>query len=203
MKAFVRNLGIVACLFVSFSAAAQKKTYCPPGTVKFLPTETGVKHATFIDHSPITVIAWLEFLYWNEREYGKESAEYKAVLPDSLVCLQAYQGDWRYPGYRNYPMVGITYEQAVEYCKWRADRVNESLNLRKEKYTVSYSLPTEADLNVAYEQYKITYCYPSDPPVNELTAEKTVMIKGWRLSFEPYQEASAMIGFRCVAEIHK
>jgi len=211
MKALVRNLSLVMCLLLSLFVAAQK----PPGTVRLKPSKIGIKHAMFIDKKEITIIAWIEYLSWTSRIYGSESAEYKAILPDSLICLEAYpletypenwkcSGYWKRNEYWSYPIiVGITYEQAIEYCKWRTDRVNENLKRKKKNYTVSYSLPTEADLKEAYEQYKITYYYPYEPPVNELIAEKTVMIKGWRLSFEPYEEASATIGFRCVAEIHK
>ncbi len=29
------------------------------------------------------------------------------------------------PGYNNYPVVGVTWEQARDYCDWRTDRINE------------------------------------------------------------------------------
>ena len=29
------------------------------------------------------------------------------------------------PAYNNYPVVGISWVQATEYCKWRTDRLNE------------------------------------------------------------------------------
>ena len=203
MKTFVRNLSIIACLFFSFSVVAQKSPSPPPGTVLLKPSKTEEKHATFIDIWPLTVMDWLEYMYWTEKEYGTESVEYKAILPDTLMGSQSYPENWRHPTCRNFPMIGISYEQATAYCKWRADKVNEQLKLKKKKYTVSYSMPTETDLKEAFKQWKITYCYPFDLPVNELTAEKTVMIKGWNLSFEPYQGASTTVGFRCVAEIHK
>jgi formylglycine-generating enzyme required for sulfatase activity len=199
MKIAHRHL-VIILLSLSFSATAQK---VPPGTVKLEPSKTGERHAAFIDANPITVEAWLEFLYWTKEKYGIESAEYKAMLPDSLVCLQAYPNEWRHPRYRHFPIVGISYEQAVKYCAWRTDRVNELLKIKKKKYTASYSLPTEADFKRAYIQFRIVYCYPYEPPVNELTAEQTVMVKGWELSFEPYQGASKNVGFRCTAEIQK
>ena len=205
MKVLIRNLSLIVCLLFSLSVAAQKRVTAPPGTVQLQPSKTGAKHATYIDEREITVFAWSEFLWWTEKEYGKESTEYKSILPDSTICLYAYsaKGGFQHLAYGNFPIVGITYEQAVKYCAWRADRVNEVLKIKKKNYKVSYSLPTEADLKEAYVQYRITYCYPFDQPVNELTAEKTVMIKGWRLSFEPYEEASATVGFRSVEEIHR
>ena len=208
MNTLLRNFWGVLFLLLSFSVAAQKE---PPGTHPLKPSETGEKHAAFIDNEVVTVLGWYEFLYWTKRTYGEGSEEYKAILPDSLICSQAY-GYYFYSEkyyipvpqrYRNFPIVGITYEQVIKYCAWRSDRVNEMLKLKKKKYTVSYALPTEADLKEAYKQWKIVYCYPYDRPVSELTAEKMVMIKGWELSFESYQGAGATLGFRCVAEMHK
>jgi len=207
MNTLHRNFCIILLLFFVFSATAQKQTP-PPGTAPLNPSETETKHAAFIDNEVITVFAWLEYLWWIAKEHGEESAEYKACLPDILICEQVYPDTWRNAKYRKYPIVGITYEQAGAYCAWRSDRVNEMLKLQKNQkkygYTVTYSLPTENDLREAYRQFRIGGCFDYDYPVNELTAEKTVMIKVWRSElFQPYQEADFVTGFRCVAEVQK
>jgi len=212
MRTIHKKLGIILFLLFAASAMAQKQVP-PPGTVKLKPSKTGVKHAMYIDEKEITNFAWLEYSHWIAKEYGKESAEYKEILPDSIICMQAHTSPygWQYVGYRNNPIVGITYEQAIKYCKWRTNRVNEMLNFQKNKkkygYTVTYSLPTEADFKEAYEQLLIRYYFPYEFSTNELTAEGKVVIKGWGLSFKPYEEYkeceaySSFIGFRCVAEI--
>ena len=33
----------------------------------------------------------------------------------------------RHPSYREYPVVGVSWEQANDYCIWRTDRVNERI----------------------------------------------------------------------------
>ena len=33
----------------------------------------------------------------------------------------------RHPAYRDYPVVGVSWEQANDYCTWRTDRVNERI----------------------------------------------------------------------------
>jgi sulfatase modifying factor 1 len=38
---------------------------------------------------------------------------------------------FRHPAYRNYPVVGVTWSQANDYCTWRTDRVNEMLLIKK------------------------------------------------------------------------
>ena len=33
----------------------------------------------------------------------------------------------RHPAYKYYPVVGVSWSQATDYCKWRTDRVNERI----------------------------------------------------------------------------
>lgn len=40
-----------------------------------------------------------------------------------------------HPAYSNYPVVGVSYEQALAYCDWRTNRLNEAI-LQKEKVDI-------------------------------------------------------------------
>ena len=60
------------------------------------------------------------------------------ALPDTLVWRSelAYNEPYveyyfRYPAYNYYPVVGVTWEQAHDFCIWRTDRVNEKLLIDK------------------------------------------------------------------------
>lgn len=163
----------------------------------------------------ITLQDWVDYLWWLGRE--KDTVKFKAMLPDGLHNLQIYSMDWeknidyidtlgilkwrwRYPAFRDYPLIGISYEQVIEYCAWRTDRVNELLKLRKKKYTVVYTLPTEEDCGRGYFLLERSSC---SEIFRELTAEKTVLRRFLKIRFQSYQGAEANLGFRCVAEIQK
>jgi hypothetical protein len=38
---------------------------------------------------------------------------------------------FRHPAYSDYPVVGVSWEQAEAYCAWRTDRVNEQILVKK------------------------------------------------------------------------
>lgn len=89
----------------------------------------------YMDESEVTNIAYREYLYWLERLFGDTYPElYQKAVPDTLVWLEelAYnepfvENYFRHPAYNNYPVVGVSWLQANEFCKWRSDRVNEKI----------------------------------------------------------------------------
>jgi len=140
-----------------------KTTFIPPGTVK-------VDDSTYIDETEISNFMWVEYLYWQEKTYGLASNEYKNALPDTLVWKNgiSYNEPYvayylRHSAYRNYPVVGISYEQAVAYCRWRTERVKElyAIKRKEDKKTFyhldfEYRLPTKEEwenaANVGYSE---------------------------------------------------
>ena len=89
----------------------------------------------YMDKYEVTNIAWREYLEWNTVVFGASKPELlKALLPDTTVWRDemAYNEPYeeyyfRHPAYSFYPVVGVTWEQAMAYCQWRTDRVNEQL----------------------------------------------------------------------------
>ncbi len=107
----------------------------------------------FMDQTEVTNFHWVEYLYWIHRAYGADfPMVYKNALPDTL-CWRSPLGfnekfvDYylRHPAYRDYPVVGVSWLQASDYCKWRTDRVNEYILIREgilEGYNVEATGPT-------------------------------------------------------------
>jgi gliding motility-associated lipoprotein GldJ len=93
----------------------------------------------YMDQTEVTNFNWLEYMYWVNRAYGESyPMVYKNALPDTL-CWRSKLGfnekfvDYylRHPAYRDYPVVGVSWLQASDYCKWRTDRVNEYILIRE------------------------------------------------------------------------
>ncbi len=89
----------------------------------------------FMDETEIANIHWLEYLYYIAKDSGGyTSPAYIKNLPDTTVWRQALSYNdpyvdhyFRYPGFRYYPVVGVSWNQAFSYTKWRTSVVNMQL----------------------------------------------------------------------------
>jgi gliding motility-associated lipoprotein GldJ len=100
----------------------------------------------YMDQTEVTNFHWLEYLYWLNRTFSSDPdgdegffpMVYQNALPDTL-CWRTPLGFHekfveyylRHPAYRDYPVVGVSWLQANDYCKWRTDRVNEKILIRE------------------------------------------------------------------------
>jgi gliding motility-associated lipoprotein GldJ len=92
----------------------------------------------YIDETEVANIDYLEYLYWLTRVYQSYPEVGEKNKPDTL-CWRSPLGYnepyvrtyLRHPAYQNYPVVGVNWTQATDYCKWRTDRVNEQIMIRQ------------------------------------------------------------------------
>jgi formylglycine-generating enzyme required for sulfatase activity len=93
----------------------------------------------YLDECEITNQHWLDYLHWLGLVYGDSYPEIiNKALPDTLVWREKMEFNepyvelyLRHPAYRDYPVVGINWLQANDYCAWRTDRVNELILIRE------------------------------------------------------------------------
>lgn len=93
----------------------------------------------YLDETEVTNFYWLEYLAWLERVYGDSYPEIVSkALPDTLVWREKLEYNepfveyyLRHPAYRDYPVVGVNWLQANDFCAWRTDRVNEIILIRE------------------------------------------------------------------------
>ncbi|TVQ81484.1 MAG: gliding motility lipoprotein GldJ, partial [Flavobacteriales bacterium] len=90
----------------------------------------------YMDESEVTNLDYREYLYWLERVFDIEYYPeiYTGALPDTLVWRdklaynEVYVENYlRHPAYNLYPVVGVSWVQAMRYASWRTDRVNEQI----------------------------------------------------------------------------
>lgn len=93
----------------------------------------------YMDETEVTNTNYREYLYWTDRVFGPNYPQiYIKALPDTLVWRSklAYNEPYvkyyfRHPAYQDYPVVGVDWLQATDFCKWRTDRVNEFILVRE------------------------------------------------------------------------
>ncbi len=86
----------------------------------------------YMDETEVANIHWLEYLHYLKQDSLPEV--YEAALPDTTVWTKQlsfndpYETYYlRYPGFRYYPVVGVSWLQANNFCTWRTAKVNENL----------------------------------------------------------------------------
>ena len=139
---------LIALIAASISFSA-KRMQTPPGTVK-------ISDNFYFDQTEVTNFSWLEYIQWNKSKYGETSEQYINSLPDTSVWgdqAAMVSNYLRHPAFLNYPVVGITYDQATAYCAWRSKRVNEMFFAKKYK--------------VAYHYYKVDSNFTQIPQLVE------------------------------------
>ncbi len=93
----------------------------------------------YMDETEVANVDYLEYLYWLSRVFGQDFPKIvQDALVDTLVWRErlAYneplvENYLRHPAYRHYPVVGVDWVQAMNYCTWRTDRVNEMILIRE------------------------------------------------------------------------
>ncbi|MDB4851115.1 gliding motility lipoprotein GldJ [Flavobacteriaceae bacterium] len=89
----------------------------------------------YLDEAEVTNSEYLLFLQVTKDVFPPEEEKYKniytSLLPDTLVWRNSLgntellsESYLRHPAYSDYPVVGVSWIQAVQYCKWRTSAVN-------------------------------------------------------------------------------
>lgn len=131
------------------------------------PTKQHVQ-SFFMDETEVTNMMYSEYLFWVKSVYPPTEDNYKHIyngaIPDTLVWRNRLgynetmtNNYLRHPAYANYPVVGVNWIQATEFCEWRTNRVNENI-LEKEGYLkkdnkISLGQDVTAESNFDTEAY--------------------------------------------------
>jgi formylglycine-generating enzyme len=86
----------------------------------------------YMDETEIANVHYLEYLFAVQKDSTLDF--YESALPDTTVWRNdlAFNDPYveqylRFPGFRMYPVVGVSWKQATDYCIWRTSAVNQRL----------------------------------------------------------------------------
>jgi len=137
----------------------------------------------YMDETEVTNLMYMEYLDWLKRVFPPDQENYQHIYegacPDTLVWRNRLgynetmtNNYLRHPAYANYPVVGVNWIQAVEFSKWRTDRVNEK-TLEDQKY-----LKKDAKLASTPESSFSTETYLAAPTKTYGGNEELVLKRG-------------------------
>jgi hypothetical protein len=165
----------------------------------------------FLDKTEVTNRQYR--FYLQQLDKTEDTAAYFAALPDTAVWHLAYDGHFSDgDNYAEYPVVGVSFQQAQDFCVWRSEYVSG-----RENRKIVYRLPemkvfelTQAGQNankVAEGLYSTdlgfrTFLGLCDNAA-EMTSSKGKAIRGYErtecLETYAYYVPSHRLGFRCMA----
>jgi gliding motility-associated lipoprotein GldJ len=133
------------------------------------PTQQHVQ-SFYMDETEVTNFMYLEYLDWVKKVFPPTEENYKNIYegasPDTLVWRNRLgynetmtNNYLRHPAYAEYPVVGVNWVQAIEFSKWRTERVNESL-LEKSGYAKKNAKVNDVDAESIFDS-EIYYAAPT------------------------------------------
>jgi sulfatase modifying factor 1 len=163
------------------------------------PKRTVSIQSFYMDQTEVANVHYLEYLNAVQKDSSEEF--YSKALPDTAVWYNelSFNDSYvtmylRHPGFRLYPVVGVSWVQANDYCAWRTDAVSKSNNAAGAKAgqpKKGFSIGKKKKAAAAAEAETVASSEPA-----KLTIESGYVMPPYRLPTEAEFEyaAIAMIG---------
>lgn len=87
----------------------------------------------YMDETEVANVHWKEYMFYLKRDSSEEI--YNAAVPDTSCWSRALSFNdayvdhyFSYPGFRFYPVVGVSWKQVIGFCAWRTEMVKMKLS---------------------------------------------------------------------------
>ena len=173
----------------------------------------------YIDRTEVANVHYREYIHWLSRIFDVEADEnnkkiLNAALPDTLVWRSELSYNeplveyyFRHPGFNEYPVVGVSWRQAYDFCLWRSDRVNEGILMEK-GYVAKQGIQGQQQENNFTTKSYLLGLYQAQPgkgatskknplktsqgtPRTNVSMEDGLLLPDYRLPFEAEWEYAA------------
>jgi len=141
-------------ILVGFISAGGDKKLCsiPEGTVDVYKL-AGSSKSKVMHLDPFEISSFVTYreykVYLNQIKKDSSVAFYQSQLPDSSIALpDIYKQYVESAEYDDYPVMGISWESAMNYCRWMTLKAN------KDSITTVYRLPLNSEWLGAYDYLK-------------------------------------------------
>lgn len=140
------------CFSVNFVFCQNKTNLKLLSGVGFLPIKGDF---LYLLETEVSNARYGEYLFWLNKNKDFKTAQ--LMHPDTLVWRSRFAFNepyvkyyFQHPAYRNYPVVGIAYFQAVAYCNWMAERIMETPEFKASNIEkIKVRLPSEEEWMLA------------------------------------------------------
>ena len=171
-----------------------------------------------IDKTEVANVHYREYIYWLTKVFDPSEPANQpildAALPDTLVWRSELSYNepmveyyFRHPGFNYYPVVGVSWKQANDFCLWRSDRVNEGILIEKGFINKQGLQGQQGSNNFTTKSYLLDLYQaapgkaatsknngltsPMGQPRTKVTMEDGLMLPNYRLPFEAEWEYAA------------
>jgi gliding motility-associated lipoprotein GldJ len=172
----------------------------------------------YIDRTEVANVHYREYLYWLAKVFDPSDPVNQPIIdgamPDTLVWRSELSYNepmveyyFRHPGFNYYPVVGVTWRQATDFCLWRSDRVNEGILMEKGYINKQSLMGQQGSNNFTTKSYlldlyqtapgktatskKNSLKTPQGQPRTKVTMEDGFLLPDYRLPFEAEWEYAA------------
>ncbi|MBI5856372.1 MAG: SUMF1/EgtB/PvdO family nonheme iron enzyme [Sphingobacteriales bacterium] len=167
----------------------------------------------YIDRTEVANVHYREYLHWLAIVFDPSDPANQKIMENALPDTLCWRSELsyneplvefylRHPGFNEYPVVGVSWKQAHDFCLWRSDRVNEKI-LKDKNYINKANLKPGAqqgENNFTTKSYLLgLYTAPpgkiktpkGQPKTTVATMESGILLPDYRLPFEAEWEYAA------------